>query len=481
MNDNTMNASIDTVWSSKGYRIPRDLFLEKKLTVYSTQKSDYPGPKPKVKCYLSSEEYTYIPYYFGELTFGIPKRRFCQEIFKTNLNFNGNLRPYQEDTISKTLEHFKKVTKGGIWSIGTGMGKTVMALALVQKLGVKTIIIVHKKVLLEQWKERIEYFLPDARIGIIQGTTNDVEDKDIILGMVQTLTRKEHPRELFKDIGMIICDEVHTICCQTFSTILFKIQARYRLGLSATPTRKDGFDKVLFYHIGPTIIDLHQTLLEPEIHFLDGPENLRKEINVELNRQGKTNLPKLITDLADNKTRNKFIIDLILEKLKEDRKILILSDRVAQCEQLKVLFNESDSNKIADTFIGKMKKHELEESLKADVIFATWGIFKEGIDCPELDTLIFATPKSDIVQAVGRILRQKNKNLPQVVDIIDQLGPLKAQYYNRLKYYKQKEYKIIRKKDDENNENNTNNINEDNNNKQGKCIIIDDDEDSNNE
>ena len=139
-------------------------------------------------------------------------------------------------------------------------------------MNVKTIIIVHKQVLLDQWKERIEQFISGAKVGLIQGPTIDVEGKDIVLAMVQSLTRKEYPKGLFACFGMMIVDELHCICSQTFSEALFMIQTRYRLGLSATPKRKDGFDKVFLYHMGPTIVELHSNLIEPEIKFFFTPE-----------------------------------------------------------------------------------------------------------------------------------------------------------------------------------------------------------------
>lgn len=317
---------------------------------------------------------------------------------------------------------------------------TVLALKMITTMNVKTIIIVHKQVLLDQWKERIEQFIPSAKVGLIQGPTIDVEGKDIVLAMVQSLTRKEYPRGLFACFGMMIVDELHCICSQTFSEALFMIQTRYRLGLSATPKRKDGFDKVFLYHMGPTIVELHSNLIEPEIKFFFSP--VLKGIEVVNNNFGKVNLPKLITDIANNEERNDYIITIIKEVMKEDRKMLVFSDRLKQCKTLNFLFKRVITDKTCDTFIGEKKKEELKKALEADVIFATYGICKEGFDCPSLDTLLFATPKSDVIQAVGRILRRKNKFHPVVIDIVDkQFGTLKGQYYKRKQYYNKKQYK----------------------------------------
>lgn len=612
-----------SVWTSKGYCVDYNPTDAKELTIYSELKSDFPGPKPKNVCYKTSGDKIYIPYYYGEKKYGPPSKKFKRVIHNFELEFKGDMRDYQKEVIDKTLHHFSCTTKGGIWSIGTGMGKclgyntpivmfdknlkmvqnvdigdilmgddgtprvvsslsrgieelfeiiprdcskgytvnkshiltlmdengnivdiplkgyirdkykgvrvssdllgtpdptrvtdeviydknyihnmyakgynitytdevcidksdikkirtfefdivskgngvyygftidgnrrfiinncivthnTVMALNLVQRLGLKTIIVVHKQVLLEQWKERISQFIPKARIGVIQGPTLDIEDKDIIMGMVQTLTQRTYPVGTFNDIGVLICDEVHAMCSKTFSEVLFKIQTPYRLGLSATPKRKDGFDKVLTHHLGPTIIDIHKTLIEPYVYLYNMPEI---DIEIKYNKLGKINLPLLITDLADNDDRNSEIINILLEKVIENRKILVFSDRVAQCERLDDFFKLNASSrgisKTSDTFIGKKSKELLANAMKCDIIFATYGIFKEGIDCPELDTLLFATPKTDIVQAVGRILRQENECYPHVIDLVDNIGPLKSQYYARKRWYVSKGYKI---------------------------------------
>lgn len=442
--------------TSRGYRIPLEgsAIHMKKLTIYSEARSDYPGPKPKVICYRRSKNFLYVPRYYGIENIGEPKTNSetNNSVLLEHLNFNGTLRDYQKEIVDRTLENFKNGPKGGIWSIATGGGKTACALYMITAMKIKTIIIVHKQVLLDQWVERIEQFIPNARIGLIQGSVVDIEEKDIVIAMVQSLTRKEYPRETFKTFEMMIVDECHCICSQTFSEALFMIQTRYRIGLSATPRRKDGFDKVFLYHIGPIIIELHNSIVEPEIVFVFTPE--MKDIEVVNNNFGKVNIPKLITDIANHSERNKFIINIIKDVMKEDRKMLVFSDRTAQCKKLDELFKKEITQKTSNIFIGEKKKEELQEALHADVIFATYGICKEGFDCPSLDTLLFATPKSDVIQAVGRILRKKNTFHPIVFDIVDkQFGLLKGQYYKRKQYYKLKKY-VIRGQEINNQENN---------------------------
>jgi superfamily II DNA or RNA helicase len=426
--------------TSVGYRVP--LNDENKVHInrcvmYSQIKSDFPGPPSKVVCYRKSNEYIYLPRYYGYQEFG--KQDYNYKYTPISVTFKGQMRDYQKEIINETIEKLKE-TDGGVWSISVGMGKTIMALYLLSLLKMKTIIIVHKQVLLDQWKDRIQEFLPDAKVGLIQGPIVSVEDKDIILSMIQTLTRKDHNREIFKDIGLTIIDEVHNVCSKTFSRVLFKIQTKYRLGLSATPKRRDGFDKVIEYHIGPIIIEKHEDRIVPLVEVYESNES---DVKVEFNKAGKVNIPKLLTDLSSCDKRNSLITKIILKLIKQNRKIIVFSDRVAQCKRLDEFFKENCNWKISDTFIGEKKKDQLEIAKKADVMFATYGICKEGFDHPELDTLIFATPKSNITQAVGRILRKENKNRALIIDIKDNnVEMLKIQFFVRRRWYLSKNYNI---------------------------------------
>lgn len=318
---------------------------------------------------------------------------------------------------------------------------TVIALKVISELKVKTLIVIHKEILMDQWKERIQQFLPNARVGTIQKSVIDTIDKDIILGMIQSISMKEYENSVFKDINLLIVDECHVINSRSFSKTLFKVHSKYKLGLSATPNRVDGLDKVVSYHIGPIIYTLNTTILDPIIHVYNAPSI---DIVVDTNYMGNANLPKLITDLSVSEERNEFIIKYLNLYSLEDRKIIVFSDRVDHCKNLKAMFDSLQNGKSSGVFIGKMDTASREESMKKDIIFCSYSMAKEGFDLKELDTLMFATPRSDIVQAIGRILRQVNKNVPVVIDIVDSLGILTGQFMKRKRYYTEKNYIVER-------------------------------------
>ena len=130
---------------------------------------------------------------------------------------------------------------------------TVIALNIISKLQTKTLVVVHKGFLLNQWVERIEQFLPGARVGKIQGQIIDIDNKDIVIGMIQSLSMKEYPQKMFSSFGLTIVDECHHISSEVFSRTLQKIVTRCMLGLSATMERKDGLTPVFKMFLGDIV------------------------------------------------------------------------------------------------------------------------------------------------------------------------------------------------------------------------------------
>lgn len=436
------------VLTKYGYRIHKTPENEKKyfkklsIRPKQTSKMAYNlKPKPVI-CYRKSEQYIYVPRYFGYKTFGKPIVKDEYKHTSINLEFKGEIRDYQQDIINKTLKNFKDDNlRGGFWDVSTGAGKTICALNLIYRLNVKTIVIVHKEFLMNQWIDRIQQFLPNAKIGKIQAKTIDTKDKDIVIGMLQSISLKDYEPDTFSDFTLLIVDECHSINSVQFSKALFKIQTKYKLGLSATPHRADGLDKVFEFHVGPKIIKIENCILDPTIHIYPLPR--LKDVVVSSTYTGNTNMAKLITDISESNVRNEFIYEILEKYITEDRKIIIFSDRVNHCKTLQKKLSNLFPDINVNIFIGNMSTDEREKAIEADIIVCTYSIAKEGFDVKKLDTLLLATPKSDIVQVVGRILRQINKNKPIVIDLKDrQFDIFMGQFYKRKKFYKEKNYDI---------------------------------------
>ena len=235
-----------------------------------------------------------------------------------------------------------------------------------------------------------------------------------------------------------IVSNCHHTPGRCFSKIFYKIGSKYNLGLSATLTRADGLTKVIKYFLGDTIVNLKLSTFIPKIlTYYTSIDPLREKTMI----NGKINIPGMINDLVESYQRNLEIINILKEKYLENRKILVLTDRRGHCSELKRLLGDEYS---IGLYLGGMKNDKLQESNTKRIIIATYNMASEGYDNPELDTLVFATPKSKIEQAVGRILRQENKNSAEVIDIVDTFSIFNNFYYARNRFYKSKKYLIER-------------------------------------
>lgn len=330
---------------------------------------------------------------------------------------------------------------------------TVLGLYLASKIGLKTIVIVHKEFLMNQWIERIEQFLPTARVGKIQGSTIQKDGKDIVLAMLQSVSMIDYDKDVFKGFGMVIFDECHHLGAEVFSRSLMKINCPYTLGLSATPTRTDGLTKVFHWYLGPMVYQIKKrddknVMVHLYRYYSEHPA-YSKEV---LNFMGKLNMAQMINNITSFTPRIKLVFECIKKHLAEGRKILVLSDRKNHLTAINETFenyafsHEEDFPYTVGYYLGGMKQAALEKSEKDNVILGTFAMASEGFDCREpLDTIILASPKTSIEQAVGRILRQDEKDrkfIPLVIDIVDCFSSFERQALKRVKFYKGNEYKI---------------------------------------
>ena len=251
---------IKTTLSRNGYKIKKSELniktlkeIKKDLTVNPFVIGDFGnGSEKRFSLFMESPSSLYIPRFYAQEKFGEPTINKMEEGESIHLKFNGSLRPEQEPIIDLYQEACTK-KGGGLISLKCGGGKTVLALYIIALLQKKTIVIVHKDFLMTQWRDRIQQFLPEARIGKIQQNTIDIENKDIVLAMVQSLSQKEYDSEVFSSFGLAIFDECHHLGAEVFSKSMAKVASKYMLGLSATPDRKDGLRKVFEWFIGPMV------------------------------------------------------------------------------------------------------------------------------------------------------------------------------------------------------------------------------------
>ena len=416
-----------------GYICTKDPGVVKELTVRPDIKSEFGFTPPSFKVYRPGKHGTMcVPRYYGIEKFGEPleDKRPDPCDMRPCVRFEGKLRDetFQNEACQKGYDQGH-----GILSLPCGFGKTTVALALAVRLGYRTMIVVHKEFLANQWRERIKQFCPKATIGLVQQNVIDVE-ADFIVAMLQSLSQKEYTFEQFEGIGTLIVDEAHHICARVFSQSLFKLCPRHIYGLSATPERKDGLTRVLHWFMGPTFFSVERENQQQVEVFRIDFDCQRFRGAPPCNRLGQLSLVEMITVLVEMEERNAMLVDLIKKASAGSRQLLVLSDRRLHCEYLHTRFP-----KVSGLYMGGMSEAELDASSRKKIIFGTFSQAHEGLDIPTLDSLILATPKSDIKQSIGRILRETEgkKNNPQIWDICDQWSILHAMFNKRCRVYRE--------------------------------------------
>ena len=443
--------TLNTYLGNKGYTILKsELSIKHQITLKEMLmvKPFVPGSPVQIQktfpAYRESDKKIYVPRYFGEEIFGQAKEIKISEGDYIDLTFQGTLRENQVPVVNKYLEHIKE-GGGGLLELPCGFGKTSISLHIISSLKKKTLVIVHKEFLMNQWIERIEQFLPNARIGKIQGQIMDIDNKDIVLCMLQSLSMKDYPSTLFDSFGFTIIDEVHHISSEVFSCALFKLVTKYMLGLSATMNRKDGTTKVFKMFLGEVVYKQERSKDEGVIvRGITYKINDEEYNELELDFRGQTASSKMLSKICNYNRRTEFIIKILKDMIQENPKQQIMI--IASYKNiLKYMFDAINHHNITTVgyYVGGMKENALKESETKQVVLATYSMASEGLDIKSLTTLFMITPMTNIEQSVGRILRQKHEFAPIVIDIIDTHDNFQRQWLKRKKFYKNQNYKII--------------------------------------
>ena len=448
---------MNTYLGQKGYTIPKSELSQEQISTIKKDLSIKPfvpgAPKTNINvtfpAYRESPLKLYVPHYYGVEHFGEPRTLKIKDGDPLNekVQFSGSLRDKIQITTSDTyVDHVtKKGYGGGLIELACGMGKTVIGLNIISRLRKKTLIIVHKEFLMNQWIERIEQFLPEAKVGKIQGSKIDSDEKDIVIGMLQSLSMKEYESSVFDSFGLTIIDEVHHISSEVFSNSLFKIVTKYMLGLSATMNRKDGTTRVFKMFLGPILFKgKREEQFDVEVRGIEYQARDEQFNEVATDFRGNVAFSTMISKLCSYNRRSEFILEVLEDLFIEnpEQQVMILAHNKSL---LKYLYDAVEHRKIADGsvgyYVGGMKEAALKETESKRVVIATYAMAAEALDIKTLSTLIMATPKTDIEQSVGRILREKHKQ-PIVVDIIDSHEPFKKQWFKRKQFYKKENYKV---------------------------------------
>jgi len=345
-----------------------------------------------------------------------------------NVKHKITLRDNQKPLVEKFINYIEKThPNGGIISAATGTGKTIIGIYLACYLNLKTLIIVPNEVIMNQWIERIKQFTNCNDVGVIRGYKCDYQHP-FTVAMLHTIC-KDRFDFLEKEFGIVIYDEVHTISTQYFNTVAGKFHSKVCIGLSATPTRKDGTESVFIYHIGKvcaadTNLDAVPRVVIVKYRGLDSSTVGCRKFN------GDLNLGKFYNKLVNLRDRNLLIAKIAKEALNNNHRILILTERLKHIDVLKKILNGMGIN--GDT-VGILTADTKE--IDKPLIIGTYGSAGLGLDIPDLSCLILAMPRTDVKQAAGRVTRAKART-PIIVDIFDTKDPImRAWYQKRLNFY----------------------------------------------
>jgi superfamily II DNA or RNA helicase len=445
----------------RGYAIDKsalesaDLKLLRKELTARPKIPNSPVQPATFPVYRESSSRIYVPRQYGLDEYGEPEEMRIPPGTPIDVAFTGSLRDYQINITDCYIAHVTNPatphTGGGLLEIPCGRGKTVCALSIIARLKVKTLIVVHKGFLLNQWVERIEQFLPAARIGRIQGKTIDTANKDIVIGMLQSLSMKEYAAGTFDEFGLVVVDECHHISSEVFSRSLCNIVTRYSLGLSATMNRKDGLSDIFKMFLGKVVYtetrEADDSVLVRTVRYTPrsrDPVFLTEETDF----RGNVKYSTMISKLCNYNDRSEFLLRVLVSELAErpGQQIMVLAHNKSLIEYL---FAAIQHRGIATVglYVGGMKEAALKASEEKTIVIGTYAMASEGLDIKTLTTLLFATPKTDIVQSVGRILRVKHDR-PLVIDVVDAHECFKRQSYKRRAFYKKERYRMERYDDE---------------------------------
>ena len=494
---------LDRVLTTRGYAVkkssiaPTELSaIKKELTVAPIINEKFGAVADSFTLFCESASRIYLPRQWALRKFGVPQANIVPEGAPVceEAAFQGKPFDYQEAIIEK----FMKAGGNGLICVPCGKGKTFMALAIAARLGRRFLIVVDKEFLLNQWKGEIEAFFPGIKIGIFQGDrmqtdTDSIAKKDLTIPelkelarehklkvggtkpellarlaeanvsvnqepekitydcticMIQTIVQRDIADDIFKNYGFTIFDECHHLGAAHFSRVLTKIQTKWMLGLSATPTRDDGLTKVFEYYLGEPVYwekirEADTTVGVYTVNFAYNDPDYAEE---PVDWRGEVIMARLLGKIVQYEPRTQRLAEICRGWLAEsvDRRILILSERKEHLNRFEALL--ADTKVPIGYYIGGMTDEAREISATScRVILATYAMASEAMNIKTLNAVVLASPRKKVEQSTGRILRIRpdQRNLEhRILDCIDQHGLYMGQWRKRLSYYRQCGYKL---------------------------------------
>lgn len=357
------------------------------------------------------------------------------------------LTPAQSKVLDSAMAHDQ-----GVIVAPSGSGKTIIGLELAARRKMPTLIVVHRRQLLDQWVERIQTFLgiPKAHIGQYSGAKKDIGNQ-ITVGLLQSFARTKDLSAIKNQFGMLLVDECHHIPASTFREVVAQLNPHYLYGLTATPKRKHNDEKLIYMYIGEILAQMEATHDAPasSIAAQNTPEVIVRETSLNLPFKFTTDLFQLLAKVVCFDTvRNQLIIEDILREISANKKVLVLSERKEHLEVLNLyLKGKCETIVISGEDSARMRTSKIKqiEEGQYQAILSTGQFFGEGIDVRGITCLVLAFPFSfegKLAQYIGRLRESDDQKL--VIDYRDKKIPfLERQFKQRERFYKRSSARIL--------------------------------------
>jgi superfamily II DNA or RNA helicase len=337
--------------------------------------------------------------------------------------FTTTLRSVQEEIKDQCIAYLNR--HGCVLiSLYPGAGKTCLSIFLASRIGLKTVFVCHRIVLIEQWIKALERFIENPRIGFVKPEKNPKKLEAALANdflIVNAQNVKKLGGECFHDVGLVVIDEIHAIMAESLSECLYHLHPRYLIGLSATPQRPDGLDQLLDFYFG-TDTKIVRELYHPHIVY-------RIDTSIEYEEDHKTQWSAMITSQCMNEARNNLIVNIILDPAMKQRTFLVLCKRVDQAKYIAAHLEAANEK------VSVMTEDVNDYDENSRIIVSSIQKTGVGFSFDKLDALILGSDVEEyFIQYLARVMRTEQVQ-PIVFDLVDPHKSLKKHFAERKKVY----------------------------------------------
>jgi len=386
----------------------------------------------------------------------LPRTKYClgaedrrAEGYEIDVVFSGKPRNEDQQRVCDEFDtEYADGCTGIIVNASTGFGKTYIGCYAVSRIAKTTLVLITKSDLEGQWRNSLKKFLGmDAKdIGLIKGDICNVIGKFVVIAYVQSMMKqKRYPSWVYKQFGFVIIDEVHLMAADKFVGCMWQLPAKYRLGLSAQLKRSDRKEHVFKDHIGRTIIKADVLPMSFNVVVVQVDVTVPMWVKYKAGRTVNLN-----NFLGQHQNRQAIITKKIMFAYSRDRNIVCFAETLKHLEYAyECLVNAGMKMSDIGFYVGMKKnteqaKQDLIEQAHKRVVLATYKMTEYGTDFPHWDTAVLMTPRANIEQTVGRVVRElEGKKIPLVYDFVDSIKLLKNYFKSRCKYYNLKALNIV--------------------------------------